>query len=196
MDHPTRSRAVLAILAVVVILAATACGAGPAPTDEPAATDEPVAIGGRVVAEGFVLEVRLPTQTFAPTDAIPVTTTLTWTGAPGQGRIWGSGMGPVTFLFTEVGGAGRTMGGVMTTDCAMTEYRPGVATVIPLGKSGGWDVGDPNAAFYQAWNKDPFLHLPVGHWQMTVSVGGYLAPCEMGAKTLEASVGPIDLLIR
>lgn len=187
MHHPVRARAVLA---AVVILVAAACDAGPSSTDEPAA------IGGRVVANGFVLEVRLPTQTFAPTDAIPVTTTLTWTGAPGGGRIWGSGSGPVSFTFTEVGGARRMMGGAMTADCAMKEFAPGVVTSIPLGKSGGWTGEDPNAAFYEAWFRDPVLHLPTGQWQLRVSVGGFLAPCELGAKTIEATVGPIDLVIR
>ena len=54
MHHPIRARAVLA---AVVILVAVACDTGPS------AIDEPVAIGGRDVAEGFVLEVRLPAQT-------------------------------------------------------------------------------------------------------------------------------------
>lgn len=187
MHHAIRNRTVFAAL---VFLVAAACDTGPAPTDEP------VAVGGRIVASGFVLEVRLPAPAYAPTDAIPVTTTLTWTGAPGGGRIWGSGGGPVSFLFTEVGGAGRTMGGLMTADCAMHEFAPGVATAIPLGKGAAWTAEDPNAAFYQAWSNDPVLHLPVGHWQLRASVSGFLAPCEMGAKTIEAAVGPIDILIR
>lgn len=196
MHHPVRAHRAhrahraLATLAGLVSIIGSACAAGPSPADEP------VAIGGRVVAGGFVLEVRLPTQTFAPTDSIPVITTLTWTGAPGAGRIWGSGSGPVSFMFTEVGGAGRTMGGAMTADCTMTEFAPGVPTAIPLGKSGGWTGDDPNAAFYQAWYKDPALHLPTGHWQLRVAVGGFLVPCEMGAPTIEASIGPIDILIR
>lgn len=190
MHHPVRARAALASLAAVVVLVAAACDTGPS------ATDGPIAIGGRVAAEGFVLEVRLPAQTYAPTDAIPVTTTLTWTGAPGGGRIWGSGSGPVSFTFTEVGGARRMMGGAMTADCGMKEFGQGVATVIPIGKSVGWTGEDPNAAFYQAWFKDPVLHLPTGHWQMAVSVGGYLAPCELGARTIEAALGPIDIVIR
>lgn len=193
MHHPGRARSVrpaLAVVAAVVVLVVASCDTGPSSTDEPAA------IGGRVVAEGFVLEVRLPTRTFAPTDAIPVTTTLTWTGGPDRGRIWGSGGGPVSFTFTEVGGARRMMGGVMTADCKMKEFAPGVATVIPLGKSASWTDEDPNAAFYQAWFREPVLRLPTGRWQLRVSVGGLLAPCELGAKTIEAAVGPIDLVIR
>ncbi|HUQ79232.1 MAG TPA: hypothetical protein VM427_10240 [Patescibacteria group bacterium] len=198
MQHPARAHsfrahsvlAGLAALGASVILVAAACDAGPS------STDQPVAVGGRVVAEGFVLEVRLPSQTFATTDAIPVRTTLTWTGAPGGGRIWGSGSGPVSFTFNELGGAGRTMGGAMTADCGMKEFPAGVPTEITVAKSGGWTGEDPNAAFYQAWYKDPALHLPAGRWQMRVSVGGFLAPCEMGARTIEASVGPIDLLVR
>ncbi len=180
---------VRAVLAAVLILAVAGCDLGPS-------AEESVAIGARVVAEGFVLDLRLPADTFAPTDAIPVTTTLTWTGAPGAGRIWGSGSGPISFTFNEVGGASRAMGGVMTADCTMTEFAPGVATVIPLGKGAAWTADDPNAVFYEAWSKDPVLHLPIGHWQVRASVGGFLAPCEMGAKSIEASVGPIDILVR
>lgn len=175
-------------LASLLIVAVSGCDLG--------ATDEPTAIGGRTTAAGFVLEVRLPSQTFAAIDAIPVATTLTWTGQPGEGRIWGSGSGPVTFAIEEVGGGRRMMGGAMTADCRMTDFPAGVPTEIPFRKSGGWPAEDPNADFYTAWFKDPVLHLPAGRWKLTVSAGGFLAPCEQGARALQASVGPIEILVR
>jgi len=183
------SRTALAAV-LLVALGATACGGAPT------ATDEPHAVGGRVEQAGFVLEVVLPSETYAAADAIPVRTTLTWTGAPGAGRIWGSGMGPVTYGYQEIGGAGRSMGGVMTADCAMKEFPTGEPVIIPVGKSAGWSGDDPNAAFYAAWSRDPLLHLPSGHWQVRVGLGGMLAPCDANAPTLEAAVGPIDLFIR
>ena len=179
-------------LALAAILAIAVSGCDFSSTT----SDEPAAVGGRADAAGFVLEVRLPSRTFATIDVIPVATTLTWTGAPGQGRIWGSGSGPVTFAIEEVGGSLRMMGGAMTADCRMTEYPAGVRTEIPFRKSGGWTAEDPNADFYTAWFKDPLLHLPAGRWRLTVSVGGFLAPCEQGARTLGASVGPIEFLVR
>ena len=184
------SRAVALFGLVLAVLVGAACNSAPAPSADPAP------IGGRVVAAGFVLEVRLPSETYAVADSIPVTTTLTWTGAPGGGKIWGSGSGPMTFGFQEIGGGRRAMGGVMTSDCGMKEFPAGQAVAIPLGKSGGWNGDDPNAAFYRAWVKDPLLHLPIGHWQMRVSLGGYLAPCGLKEKTIEATLGPIDILVR
>jgi hypothetical protein len=180
-------RAALAL--VLVGLAAVACGAGTGPSDEPHL------VGCRVEQAGWVLEVVLPSDRYAPTDAIPVQTTVTWTGAPGRGSIWGSGSGPVSFLFLEIGGAGRTMNGAMTSDCAQRDFAAGEPVTIPLGKSGGWTAEDPNAAFYQAWYRDPLLHLPSGHWQLRVSLDGMLAPCDANAARLDATVGPIDLLI-
>ena len=177
-------------LAALLAVAVSGCDVGST------TSDEPMAIGGRATAAGFVLEVRLPSQTVAAIDAIPVATTLTWTGAPGQGRIWGSGSGPVTFAIEEVGGGRRTMGGAMTADCAMRDFPAGVPTEIPFRKSGGWTGEDPNADFYAAWFKDPLLHLPAGRWKLTVSVGGYLAPCERGARAIEAAVGPFEILVR
>ena len=179
------------LLALILApLLGAACDSAPTPSGDAAP------IGGRVVAAGFVLDVRLPSETYAETDSIPVMTTLTWTGAPGGGKIWGSGSGPVTFGFQEIGGGRRAMGGVMTSDCGMKEFPAGQAVAIPFGKSGGWNGDDPNAAFYRAWVKDPLLHLPIGNWQLRVSLTGYLAPCDLNAKTIDAIVGPIDIFVR
>ncbi|MBA2381029.1 MAG: hypothetical protein H0V73_02870 [Chloroflexi bacterium] len=184
---PRRPVAVVAVFGLTVV--AAACGMSPQPV-------EPSAIGGRAEAQGFVLEVHLPSDTYAVTDTIPVLTTVTWTGEPGKGQIWGSGTGPVTFAFQEIGGTKRVMGGAMTADCGMTEFPSGAAVSVPFRKSGGWAGEDPNSAFYQAWFKDPLLHLPAGHWQVRIDLGGYLTPCDANSKALAATVGPIDLLIR
>jgi hypothetical protein len=175
---------------VLVLLVAVGCDA------DPAATDLPTAVGGRVVADGFILEVRLPSAAYAPEDAIPLGATVTWTGEPGRGRIWGSGMGPVSYFFTEVGGAKRVMGGAMTADCTMKEFAAGVPTAVPLRKSGAWTDKDPNGPFYQAWFKDPLLHLPTGRWHVSVTLGGYLAQCALDAKAIEAVIGPIEIIVR
>ena len=131
--------------------------------------------------QGFVLAVALPTDHFTSGQAIDVRTTLTWTGPAPNVTIWGSGMGPVGFLFEELTGRQRKIGGVMTADCSQHSYVRGVATPIPLGKSAAWTAADPDAAFFQAFAKDPLLHLPAGRWRITAELSGYLAECAMDA---------------
>jgi hypothetical protein len=174
---------------VVVALALGGCG-------DPASTDSAAAVDVQVQASDFILRTSLPGEAFASTDAITVTTTLTWIGPAAKATIWGSGMGPVTFGFVEIDGARRMMGGAMTADCTSKEFPRGVPVDIPLSKSGAYLGNDPQAAFYQSWFADPVLHLPAGHWQLSVSAGGYLAPCDAGARSFEAKLPPIDLLIR
>ena len=144
-------------------------------------SEAPGPIGVRAENQGFVLQVVLPSAGFASTDAIPVTTTLTWSGPAAKATIWGSGSGPVEFLIAEVGGGRRTMGGAMTADCRPSSYARGVPVDVPLVKSGGYTGDDPNAAFYQAWYADPVLRLPAGRWQLRVTAIGFLAPCAAGA---------------
>jgi hypothetical protein len=176
--------------ALIVLTVIVGACTGPPPVDEPRAT------GARVEAKGFVLEVRLPSDSYAVTDAIPIATTLTWTGAPGRGQVWSSTEGPVAFLFKEVGGRFRAMGGGSDLVCARHDFPAGQPIAIPLGRSGGWDDTDPNAAFYRAWYRDPLLHLPEGHWRLSVTMDGMLAPCDANAPVVQARLDPIDLFIR
>jgi hypothetical protein len=123
----------------------------------------------------------VPADHFAVGQAIDVRTTLTWTGGAPNVTIWGSGMGPVGFLFEELTGPKRTIGGVMTSDCSRHSYDRGVATAIPLGKSAAWGPDDPDAAFFQEFSADPVLHLPAGRWRITADLSGYLAQCDANA---------------
>jgi hypothetical protein len=135
---------VAALLVGAVLLAA--CGSDPAPSDGPAA----VPVTGEGADAGFVLQVTLPSAAFAASDAIAVATTVMWQGAAAKAGIWGSGMGPVSFVFTEVGGFNRTMGGVMSGDCGLKEFPRGVPVAIPFQKAGAYSGDDPQAAFYRA----------------------------------------------
>jgi hypothetical protein len=175
--------------ASLAIAVAVAGCAAPDPTNAPEATPT-VHVAE---ADGFSLQVGLPKSSFASTDVIPVQATLTWVGAAPKAAIWGSGVGPVSLVFVEVGGRGRTLGGVMTSDCVQTEYARGAPVAILLRKSASYVGDDPEAAFYEAWNADPELRLPAGHWQIQVSAGGFLAPCEANAPELRLRLPPIDL---
>jgi hypothetical protein len=80
--------------------------------------------------------------------------------------------------------------------CTTVTFERGVVTPMPYRKSGGWDGNDPNAAFYQAFFKDPRLILPAGHWQISIGTDGYLGPCADGAPKIDAQLPVIDVLVR
>lgn len=168
-----RLRATLAMASMLVV----ACSSEPSPDASPPT----------VVAEGqgFVLAMAVPSDHFAEGQAIDVRTTLTWTGPAPKATIWGSGMGPVGFLYEELTGRKRTIGGVMTSDCAQHLYGRGVVTPIPIGKSVGWSEDDPEAAFFREFARDPLLHLPAGRWRITAEVDGLLAPCDADAPAIK-----------
>ena len=171
---------------IVAALLLAGCSSEP-PPDEPLAA---VAQGG-----GFVLAMTLPTNHFVIGDAIDVRTTMTWSGPAQNVVLRASGSGPVAFIFQELTGRRRILGGAMTADCAQHPFAQGVATPIPLRKSGGWSADDPDAPFYEAFYRDPQLHLPAGRWRVMAEVDGYLADCSDNAPrvklraTLEIGVG-------
>ncbi|MBA2718615.1 MAG: hypothetical protein H0U52_05115 [Chloroflexi bacterium] len=183
-----------ATVLLALAFAAVACGGTPAPSGDPATTDPVVAVSG--VDHGFVLTVALPRLQWLSSEQIPVATTLTWTGAAPKQEIWGSGSGHVSFVFRELGGAGRTMGGGGTDDCRSTSYVRGQPAAIPVAKSGGFGGEDPHAAFYEQWYREPGLRLPAGRWQLTVGANGFLVPCEAGAPELKLTLAPLELDIR
>ena len=160
---------------MAIVVAALLCGCSTEPS--PDATPPTAVAQG----QGFVLAMALPTDHFAPGQAIDVRTTLAWTGRAPNVTIWGSGTGPVGFLFEELTGRHRKMGGLMTSDCSNHSYARGVATPIPLAKTASWNGDDPDGAFFEEFAKDPLLHLPTGRWRITAELGGYLAQCAMDA---------------
>jgi hypothetical protein len=182
-----RWRGVVPAVALAVVLA----GCGKA---EPTSSEaSPVAL--RAEDAGWVLDVRLPSTTLAAVNAIPLETTVTWNGADPQSTIWGSGSGVVTFAYMEIGGGGRSMGGVMNSDCRPHSFTRGVPVAVQPGKGWATTGEDPNIAFYRAWAADPVLHLPAGRWRIVVGAEGMLAPCDANAPKLKLSI-PIELTIR
>jgi hypothetical protein len=154
-----------------------ACSSEPSPDPSP-----PTAVAE---GKGFVLMMAVPTDHFGEGQAIDVRTTLTWTGPAPRATIWGSGMGPVGFLYEELTGRKRTVGGVMTADCAQHLYDRGVVTPIPIGKSVGWSEDDPDAPFLREFARDPLLHLPAGRWRISADLDGLLAPCDADAPAIK-----------
>jgi hypothetical protein len=97
--------------------------------------------------------------------------------------------------YTELTGAHRSIGGVMTADCAPHEFAQGVPSVVRPVKSWAASHDDPNYAFFVAWGNDPELHLPPGRWRIDVSAGGYLGECGADAGGVSLSI-PIEITIR
>jgi len=160
-------------VAIVVAVLVGGCSTDPSPDATP-----PTAVAQ---GQGFVLTMAVPTDHFAVGQAIDVRTTLAWTGPAPNVTIWGSGMSPVGFLFEELTGSHRKIGGLMISNCSNHSYARGVATPIPLAKTAAWSGDDPDAAFFQEFTKNPLLPLPAGRWRIIADLGGYLAQCAMDA---------------
>ena len=165
---------------MVAVLLLAGCSSEPSAEPTP-----PTAVAQ---GNGYILAMALPADRFAEGDAIDVRTTLTWTGPAPKGVIWGSGSGMVAFSFAELTGRYRTIGAVTTDDCAKHEFAQGIATPIPFGKSGGWTDEDPDAPFFEAFFRDPQLHLPPGRWRITARANGFLAECVGDAPELDLRV--------
>ena len=182
----------IAILGALLFvpIGAAACGSPPSP----AAVSGP-AFDQKAQANGFVLEVQLSGTTYSAATAIPLATTLTWTGPDEHMVLWGSGMGPVSFTYTELTGARRSIGGVMTADCAPHDFQRGTAHSYPPGKSWAASHDDPNFAFFSAWGQDPELHLPAGDWRIDVLVAASMNACNGGAGAVSMTI-PVPVSIR
>jgi hypothetical protein len=181
---------VVRALALVAVLACVlgGCDAGPVATTQP--------VEAKAIAHGFVLEMSMPKAVYAAGEPIPVTTTLTWTGADPRTTVWTFGGGPVTFEIKQLDGPLFAEGAVHTADCGPKEFARDVVNPIPFQKSGAWDHGDPNAAFYRQYFADPVLRLPPGRWQLRVGTVGQIGACEAGAPSMSMDLPPIAFEVR
>jgi hypothetical protein len=173
--------------AAAAILLLAACG-----NDGGPGSGEPILLDGRQA--GFLLVVRIGSDTVDAGAPIDIGATLTWEAPAPRTTVWGSGSGPVTFNIEQLDGD-IALGGAMTADCAPHEFERLVPVAFPFRKSGAFSDDDPNADFYRAYFADPVLRLPAGRWRVTASAGGYLEPCEMNAPGFEITLGA-EILVR
>jgi hypothetical protein len=178
----------------VALLAILALAAAGCDTSTPTATT--ASVNAKAVDQGFVLETSIPRATWAAGEAIPVTTTFTWTGADPQKTVWTFGGGPVTFELKQLDGSLFAMGAVHDAACAAKTFSRGVATPIPFQKTAAWQGDDPNASFYEQFAQDPLLRLPAGHFQLRVGVDAQLAECAQNGPSLALDLPPIVLEVR
>jgi hypothetical protein len=167
----------IAVLVVVVGVLA-ACG-GPTPSPRPSsslpvATVEPTPVASPTVTAGaadtfardgrFQLLLSLPASTFRASEPITGEGVLTTLDGREAG-IAGSGAGVIGFTFREIGGT-RSMGGLMTADCAPHTIPAGGDLRATLRPSAGWSAEDPNADFYRAFSEASEVRLPAGTWEI------------------------------
>ena len=137
--------------------------------------------------DGFRLALAVASDTFDAGQPIGIDATLTYEGPAERATVWASGSGVVSFGLRQLDGD-LGMGAAMTGDCAVHEFVRMDPVAIPYTKSGGYSADDPNAGFYRAFFADQILRLPAGTWRITANAGGFLAPCEMDAPTLDITL--------
>jgi hypothetical protein len=185
MIRDARSMAVT--VAVLASFAVAGCGA-----DNASPELRPTTVSDR--ADGFVLSLTLPTDTFASADPIDLEAALTWEGAAATRKVWGPASGLVIFSARQLDGP-REIGGASDAVCAFHEFKRGVPERSGYKKSGGWSATDPDAAFYRAFFADPQFRLPPGRWRISVVADGFLAECLTNAPRLALSVSA-DIIVR
>jgi hypothetical protein len=179
------------VLAAVVVIAATFLVAG-CGGEEASFEPRPVAASDR--ANGFLLTLTLPTNTFASAEPIDLEATFTWEGPAANQKVWASAAGPLLFTARQLDGP-REIGGASDAACAIHEYKRGVPERSGYQKSGGYSATDPDIEFYKAFFADPQFRLPPGQWRISVTADGFLAECAEAAPRLTLRVSA-DILVR
>jgi hypothetical protein len=163
----------LALLSGLALLLA-ACDSAAQPS---AAVPVPTAASSGVVraeaVEGpYRLVFELEDDTFAVDEPIDGRAWLETDGEPVQ--LWASGSGLVLFDLREIGGT-RGMGGA-TDDCHAYDV-DGRTEPMPIEKSVGYSMDDPDAAWYISFANDPLLRLPEGRWELAASATFPVGEC-------------------
>ena len=161
-------RSFLVVVAAVVL---AACTSAPSPPAVLPSTPELAA--GQVTEAGITLAATLEPAVVAAGDAINVVAELSH-DLPEPLVVSGSGGGIVGFSVTRVEDGLSSGPPVSSSDCARHELPPGVPTVIPFAKSGGWSEDDPNAGFLRTYFSEPELTLPPGTWRIDITTSGML----------------------
>jgi hypothetical protein len=172
------------LLGVIVACCGAGCGAGTTsgPDESPNPTQATVEAGR------FQLTFEIARTVGRPGDVIEGVATLRLL-ENGPGALSGSGSGLLGFSFHEVGGAGRSLDPVFTSDCA--PYRISVDKPIssPIVRSGGYSADEPDAEFKRSLLEGSVLRLPAGTWNITAQAGFIDgANCEGQSQSIAVSV--------
>lgn len=175
------------VVGIAGLLLLAGCGA-----DAPSPQPQPIAVSDS--ADGFVLSLTLPTDTFVSAEPIELEAVFAWEGAAASRTLWAAAGGPLVFTAQQLDGP-RVIGGGSDAACAVHEFKRGIPQRSGYRKSGGYSETDPDAAFYKAFFADPLFRLPPGQWRISVVADGFLAECAMNAPRLTMKVSA-DILVR
>jgi len=167
--RPVHVLRILCVAAAALVL--VACTAVPSPSTVLPSTPELAA--GQVTEAGITLAATVDPAVVAAGDEINVVAELSHDMAEPL-VVSGSGGGIVGFSVTRVEDGLSSGPPVSSSDCARHELPPGVPTVIPFSKSGGWSEDDPNAGFLRTYFSEPQLTLPPGTWRIDITTTGML----------------------
>jgi hypothetical protein len=187
--QPRERRATLVFLAatiavgVVLWLARIQTGGPLGATSTPAPTavgfvDEPTT--ALTSDDRFRLTLELDHSVWHVGQPITGRVRLEWLG-PGVTIARGSGSGVLGVDVHQVNGS-IVLGWGGTDDCASYNIGASAPIVAGLTKNGGWSADDPNAAFYEAFFKDPLYRLPAGDWEFKGQADVYVRECEAGGE--------------
>jgi hypothetical protein len=150
--------------ALLLVLLVSACGNQATPLGSP----DPIST---TTTQGrFVLVFTIDRTTVHPTDAISGASKVMLL-TPGAATVTGSS-NLVVFEFTEVGGSGRDVVPIRSSDCQPQQVASKEPLVTPITKSGTVPAG-PDADWYTQFLADPVVHLPKGDWDITAIADFY-----------------------
>jgi hypothetical protein len=139
----------------------------------------------------FHLTFEMPKATWGTTEALSGSATLSRSdaGTSDQGEAVSGSSSRIVFAYAEIGGGQRHVDPVWPADCLDWSLGGGKSATSTLTKSGGWQPGDPNASFSQAFLTDPQIHLPPGDWTISARAQFYEgSSCDGAAHDLSADV--------
>ena len=158
-------------LVAVLVVACLVMGCG---TPLPDGSTGPATINAVTRDRDFLLVLRTSRSSWVAGEPIEVFAILRYAGGQ-RTEYWSSGGGPIAFGLQELGGS-RHMDAIRDADCRRFEMTAADPLTMAYRKSGGFDPGDENEAFYRSFFDDPVFRLPAGRWEVTADVDLYLPP--------------------
>jgi len=114
----------------------------------------------------FTLVIHSPQAIWSAAEEITVQAELSYTGTSQELAIGGAIGGVIAFSVEEVTGD-RRMDAIRDAACARYTIGPDRPITSPYIKSGVFNPGEPNEAFYREFFDDPLFRLPTGTWRVT-----------------------------
>lgn len=169
----------------VVLLAA--CSMPPAPSLPATLPPDPDLVVATDSDGPFELTLGIGGMQYAEREPIEAWGRVIYAGPEPAVQIAVSGGGLVTFTGRQLDGRLR-VGGISPMSCQQLVIDRGVPIDEPIDKGATWPETDPDAAFYQAWTRDPVYWLPKGTWEISAIADFALGDCSGPRRRLSAQL--------